>query len=125
MTVTDRHPSASSRDFASAIAATLERIGGDRSGAVVTLCPEAVQIARALEHQPSPGRLAGTPFTAKDALASGGVPSQAGSRAFAGHVPDADAPTIALLRKAGAVLVGKTNCSELALTPWTGNALFG
>src|SRR5439155_13391263 len=34
------------------------------------------------------------------------------------------APAIKLLRRAGAVLVGKTNCSELALTPWTGNALF-
>jgi amidase len=124
MTVTGSHPSASDRDFATAIAATLARIRGDRSGAVVTLCPDAVEIARGLEQDGSRGPLAGMPFTAKDVLASAGVASQAGSQAFAGHVPSADAPAIALLRKAGAVLVGKTNCSELALTPWTGNALF-
>ncbi|TMM02448.1 MAG: hypothetical protein E6G05_08980 [Actinobacteria bacterium] len=124
MTVTGRHPSASAREFATAIAGTLERIKADRSGAVVTLSPHAVQAARELEREPAPGPLAGTPFTAKDVLASAGVPSQAGSRAFANHVPEADAPAIKLLRRAGAVLVGKTNCSELALTPWTGNALF-
>ena len=124
MTVTDRHPSASGRDLATAIAATLERIKADRSGAIVTLRADAVQAARELEREAAPGPLAGMPFTAKDVLASAGVPSQAGSQAFAGHVPNADAPAVALLRKAGAVLVGKTNCSELALTPWTGNALF-
>jgi amidase len=125
MTVTGSHPSASPGDFATATARTLQRIKGDRSGAVVTVCTDAVKIARALEHEASSGPLAGVPFTAKDVLASGGVPTQAGSQAFAGHVPDADAPAIMLLREAGAVLVGKTNCSELALTPWTGNELFG
>jgi amidase len=125
MTLTDQsHPSASAGDFATAIAATLERIATDQSGAVVTVCTNAVVVARELERAASPGPLAGVPFTAKDVLASAGVPSQAGSRALAGYVPDDDAPAIALLRAAGAVLVGKTNCSELALTPWTGNALF-
>jgi amidase len=121
MTVTGSHPSASARDFATAIAATLERIRGDQLGAVVMICPDAVEVARGLGQE---GPLAGVPFTAKDVLASAGVASQAGSQAFASHLPSHDAPAITLLRKAGAVLVGKTNCSELALTPWTGNALF-
>ncbi|MBV8220620.1 MAG: amidase [Solirubrobacterales bacterium] len=112
-------------DFTAAVARTLERIEADRSGAVVTICREAVEVARCLDRAAEPGALAGVPFTAKDVLASAGTPSQAGSRALAGHVPDEDAPAIALLRAAGAVLVGKTNCSELALTPWTGNELFG
>jgi amidase len=112
-------------DFAPAVARTLERIEADRSGAVVTICGEAVEVARDLDRSARLGPLAGVPFTAKDVLASAGTPSQAGSRVLAGHVPAEDAHAIALLRAAGAVLVGKTNCSELALTPWTGNELFG
>ena len=102
------------------IAAALARIEADRTGAVVTVCRDAART------KPAPrGPLAGVPFTVKDVLATKGVPSQAGSRALAGHVPEDDAPAVARLRGAGAVMVGKTNCSELALTPWTGNPLFG
>jgi Asp-tRNA(Asn)/Glu-tRNA(Gln) amidotransferase A subunit family amidase len=103
-----------------AVATALERIEADRTGAVVTVCQAALHEAR-----PVDGSLAGVPFTAKDVLATRGVPSQAGTRALAGHVPAEDAPAVARLRDAGAVLVGKTNCSELALSPWTGNPLFG
>jgi amidase len=89
----------------------------DPLNAVVTWCEDTA---------PAPaGPLSGVRFTVKDALAVAGVPSQAGSRAFAGYTPAEDAPAVARLRAAGAVLVGKTNCSELALTPWTGNELFG
>src|SRR5215471_5019120 len=102
MTVTGSHPSASNRDFATAIAATLDRIRGDRSGAVVTLCPDAVEIARGVERERP---LAGMPFTAKDVIASAGAALQAGSQAFEGHVPSVDAPAIALVREAGAILV--------------------
>jgi amidase len=102
------------------IAAALARIEADRTGAVVTVCRDAARTKPA-----SRGPLAGVPFTVKDVLATKGVPSQAGSRALAGHVPEDDAPAVARLRGAGAVMVGKTNCSELALTPWTGNPLFG
>jgi Asp-tRNA(Asn)/Glu-tRNA(Gln) amidotransferase A subunit family amidase len=111
--------------FAATVAQTAERIAADRSGAVVTICAEAVGAARVLDRAARSGPLVGLPITAKDVLASAGTLSQAGSRALAGYVPSEDAPAIALLRAAGAVLVGKTNCSELALTPWTGNELFG
>src|SRR5437763_4012215 len=117
--------SGSRGDFAAAVERALERIEADRTGAVVTICREAVEVAGGLEAAGVRGSLAGLPFTAKDVLATAGTPSQAGSHALAGFVPSEDAPAIALLRSAGAVLVGKTNCSELALTPWTGNDLFG
>jgi amidase len=87
---------------------------------VVTVCRDAARTKRARR-----GPLAGVPFTVKDVLATKGVPSQAGSQALAGHVPEEDAPAVTRLRGAGAVMVGKTNCSELALSPWTGNPLFG
>ena len=89
----------------------------DQINAVVTWCEDPIPAAD--------GPLAAVPFTVKDVIAVAGVLSQAGSRALAGHIPDEDAPAVARLRAAGAVVVGKTNCSELALTPWTGNELFG
>jgi Asp-tRNA(Asn)/Glu-tRNA(Gln) amidotransferase A subunit family amidase len=115
----DNHAAGLRGGVVAAVARTLKRIEADRSRAVVTTCPEALEIARQVERMGEPGLLAGTPFTAKDVLATAGTLSQAGSRVLAGNVPRQDAPAIALLRAAGAVLVGKTNCSELALTPWT------
>jgi len=71
------------------------------------------------------GLLAGLPFTVKDALCVAGMPATAGSRLLVDHVPAADAPVVARLRGAGAVVVGKTNCAEFALAPLPGNELFG
>jgi amidase len=112
-----------------AVGAALERIESDPLGAVVRIRPEALAEARSLDRRRGGGARAGpldgVPFTAKDVLASRGLETSAGSRAFEGYVPAHDAPAIARLRAAGAVLVGKTNCSELALSAWTGNPLFG
>lgn len=111
------------------VRAALERIAADRSGAVVTVREQAIDEARMIDEARArglaTGPLAGLPFTAKDVLATVGTRTTAGSRLLAEHVPVEDAPAVARLRKAGAVLVGKTNCFELALTAWTGNPLFG
>lgn len=101
------------------IDAVLARIAADELGAVVRVREAAREEARG-----AAGPLAGMPFTAKAVLAVGGEPTTAASRAFAGHVPVADAGAIARARAAGAVLVGVTNCSELALSAWTGNPLY-
>jgi Asp-tRNA(Asn)/Glu-tRNA(Gln) amidotransferase A subunit family amidase len=69
--------------------------------------------------------LSGVPFTAKDVLAVGGVRTTAGSLLFAEHVPTRDAPAVARLRRAGAVLVGKSNCPEFAMDMHTSNRVFG
>ena len=103
----------------SAVEAALERLRADDLGAIVRVREAALQEARDAR-----GPLAGMPFTAKAVLAVGGEETNAASGAFLGHVPAADAPAIARLRAAGAVLVGITNCSELALSAWTGNPLY-
>jgi aspartyl-tRNA(Asn)/glutamyl-tRNA(Gln) amidotransferase subunit A len=55
------------------------------------------------------GALDGVPVGVKDLLAVAGQPMRRGSMAFAeDHVPDEDAPIVARLREAGAVLIGKT-----------------
>jgi len=70
------------------------------------------------------GRLHGIPVAVKDLIAVKGHPTEAGSRAYAGYVPDRDAAVVGRLREAGAIVVGKTNTHELAFgvsTPSTRN----
>jgi amidase len=71
------------------------------------------------------GPLHGLPITVKDAIATEGMRSTGGAEALAEHVPVADAPAVAALRRAGAVVFGKTNLPE-----WSGdwqsfNTMFG
>lgn len=70
------------------------------------------------------GPLHGIPVAAKDLFDTAGVPTEGGSRAYAGRVPEGDAACVARLREAGAVLLGKTHTHELAYgvtTPATRN----
>ncbi|MFE5699785.1 amidase [Rhodococcus koreensis] len=71
------------------------------------------------------GPLAGVPFTVKDLIATAGVRTTAGSRALEHNVPSVDAPAVAAMRAAGAILVGKTNTPEFGASGLTHNDLFG
>ena len=62
------------------------------------------------------GPLHGVPVAVKDQFWSKGVRSTGGSRFLTDFVPDEDATVIANLRKAGAVILGKTNMTEFAIT---------
>ncbi len=93
----------------------------DRNGpvlnSVLALAPERGEQARALERQgPGPDRpLFGAPILIKDNLiTAGALPTTGGSLALAGWRPNEDAPAVAGLRKAGALVFGKTNLSEWA-----------
>jgi amidase len=56
------------------------------------------------------GPLHGVPFTAKDIFNTAGVPSTAGVRMPRSRIPDHDATVVARMRRAGAILIAKTNC---------------
>ena len=71
------------------------------------------------------GPLHGLPITVKDAIEVGGLRSTGGAAALSAHVPAADAPVVARVRGAGAVVVGKTNVPEWSGDLQTFNALFG
>jgi amidase len=61
------------------------------------------------------GPLAGLPVAIKDLAATRGLRTTKGSPLFADWVPEADAPMVARLRAAGAIVIGKTNTPEYGL----------
>lgn len=60
------------------------------------------------------GPLHGIPLGIKDLIDCQGWPTQAGSKLRRGHVAEQDAPLVARLREAGAILLGKTVTTEFA-----------
>lgn len=62
------------------------------------------------------GLLLGLPTGVKDIIETKGIRTTYGSAVFADHIPDADATVVGRLADAGAVLLGKTNTFEFALT---------
>ena len=80
----------------------------------------AMDAAREAEREISAGNhrgpMHGVPVAVKDQFLSAGVRSTGGSRILADYVPDEDATVIANLKQAGAVLLGKTNLTEFAIT---------
>ena len=82
---------------------------------VIAIDPTAVEQARAVDSGSLRGPLAGQPVLIKDNIESAGtLPTTAGSLALAGNVTNRDAPLVVRLRRAGAVILGKTNLSEWA-----------
>ena len=105
-------------------AAYLARIAAvDDSGptlnAVIATFPDALDQARATDTELRAGTyrgpMHGIPILVKDNVeVAGPIATTAGSLALAGNITNRDAPLIARLRAAGAVILGKTNLSEWA-----------
>jgi amidase len=84
-------------------------------GSVIALDPTAMEQARRIDANNFTGRLYGQVVLIKDNIeAAGPLPTTAGSLALASNLTNRDAPLVARLRAAGAVILGKTNLSEWA-----------
>jgi len=109
---------------ASITRAYLDRIAAiDRRGptlrSVIAINPDAIAQARALDAERKAGRvrgpLHGVPILIKDNVETAdAMPTTAGSLALKDNLTRRDAPVVARLRAAGAVILGKTNLSEWA-----------
>ncbi len=71
------------------------------------------------------GRLHGVPISIKSSIDVAGVRCEAGTRLRAGNIATEDAPLVARLRNAGAIVLGVTNTPELLMAWETDNALYG
>ncbi len=71
------------------------------------------------------GPLHGVPMTLKDSFDTAGIISTGGTKGRSTFVPIQNATIMNRLRAAGAILLGKTNTSELTLTYETGNLIYG
>ena len=110
----------------------MARVGEVNPGinAIVTLVPEqALAVAAELDAQAARGTFAGPlhglPIAIKDLADTAGIRTTYGSPVYASFVPQADAPHVALLRRAGAVIIGKTNTPEFGAGSQTFNPVFG
>ena len=75
---------------------------------------QVIAQARALDRTSRRGALTGVPFAIKDIIDTCDMPTEYGSPIYAGHRPCADAACVALSRRAGGILMGKTVTTEFA-----------
>jgi amidase len=81
---------------------------------------------KAAEQGPPDGPFQGVPFLLKDlSMAYAGVPLRNGSRFHADYVPDYDCELVSRFKRAGVLVLGKTNTPEYGLVPVTEPELFG
>ncbi|AXK32749.1 amidase [Streptomyces armeniacus] len=112
-------------------AAHLEAIAAhpERNAVITVDEPGALAAAEAADARRARGGLLppllGLPMTVKDSLETAGLRTTCGSPGLADHVPERDADAVALLRTAGAVLMGKTNVPPMCQDIQTGNTRFG
>jgi len=104
------------------VSACLDHIAGieERIGAWAYLDPDhALKQARAADQALQEGKgigpLNGIPVGVKDIFDTKDMPTEDGTVLHAGRQPEADATAVALLREAGAIILGKTVTTELAV----------
>ncbi|HXS01070.1 MAG TPA: amidase [Pyrinomonadaceae bacterium] len=96
--------------------------------AIVTVAPDVVERARAAEaallRGDEIGALHGVPVTVKDTIDTAGLRTTSGSKIRMDYVPAIDAPAVARLKAAGAMVLGKTNAAEMAMDYTADNPVF-
>jgi aspartyl-tRNA(Asn)/glutamyl-tRNA(Gln) amidotransferase subunit A len=97
--------------------------------AIVTIADGALESAKEAEAAIQRGDelrpLHGVPFTAKDSIDTANVQTQRGTPIFKGRTPDTDATSVARLKKAGGILLAKTNLPEFSYGIESDNLLTG
>jgi aspartyl-tRNA(Asn)/glutamyl-tRNA(Gln) amidotransferase subunit A len=112
-----------------AVLERIERLNKPLGAYVLVHAERALRDARQAEQAVMAGHplgpLHGVPVSIKDNLWTAGDRTTFGSRLLAEFAPPEDAPSVAGLRAAGAILVGRTNLPEFAWRGSTDNPLFG
>jgi amidase len=119
----------SARELLAAFLDRIDRINPEIN-AIVTLAPErALAAAAAADDAAAAGEglgpLHGLPIAIKDLAETAGLRTTFGSPIFAENVPERDTAYVANLRRAGAIVLGKTNTPEFGAGSQTFNPVFG
>jgi len=119
----------SARELVSDSYARIERRNPELN-AFLTLCPErayaqAEKIDRLIAEKAPLPPLVGVPMAIKDVISTRGVRSTCGSRILETYTPPYDATAVERLERAGAILLGKTNCDEFAMGSSNENSAYG
>jgi amidase len=130
LTAAVRSKEISARELLELYLDRIERLDRGRVNAVVTLDVDRARDAAAsadetLARGDVVGPLHGLPVTIKDAIETEGIRSTGGAVELADHVPAADAPAVARLKAAGAIVFGKTNLPRWCGDSQAFNELFG
>jgi Asp-tRNA(Asn)/Glu-tRNA(Gln) amidotransferase A subunit family amidase len=119
---------ASSVEIVQAYLERIERIN-PQLNAIVTIAPDAMDKAREAEaavvRGDALGPLHGVPVTIKDTIETAGLRTTSGCALRSDFVPARDAPAVARVKAAGAIILGKTNTAEMAMDYTTDNPVFG
>jgi amidase len=119
----------SSREAVSAALARLDTVNPSVNAVVETLIPEALAQAERADEQLAKGEpigvLHGVPVTTKINTDQKGQATSGGVTAFANLIAEEDSPSIANLRRAGAIIIGRTNAPEFSWRWFTDNDLYG
>ncbi len=97
----------------------------DAEGALAAARDCDAYIVRSRRFDESLPPLCGIPVSVKELIEVRGLPCRYGSRSMADHVAADDAPSVARLRAAGAIIIGMTNTSEFGYRGYTDNLLHG
>jgi Asp-tRNA(Asn)/Glu-tRNA(Gln) amidotransferase A subunit family amidase len=107
----------------------IERLNPAVNAVTATCYERARAEAREAEHRlrrgDNIGPLHGLPIGIKDLQETQGLLTTYGSPRFRNHVPSADHPLVASLRRAGAIVIGKTNVPEMGAGANTRNPVWG
>jgi Asp-tRNA(Asn)/Glu-tRNA(Gln) amidotransferase A subunit family amidase len=119
---------ATCRDVVSSFLARIEKFN-PTINSIISLDPNVLVIADEMDVALSNGNVTGSlwciPMLLKDNYDSVPLNTTAGCLALSGSIPTVDAPTVRELKRAGAIIMGKTNLHELALEGLSVSSLGG
>jgi amidase len=119
----------SARDVVGAHLAQIERVNPGVNAIVTLVAEQAMERARLadedLAHGRDVGPLHGLPIAHKDLQPTSGIRTTFGSSIYKDFVPSDDSLLVDRLRRAGAIVVGKTNTPEFGAGSQTFNPVFG
>ena len=107
----------------------IERVNPQINAFALVTAQQALNDARKVDREIAQGQgvlpLAGVPFSVKDLIPTEGIETAYGSFVMEGNIPKTDADSVTQLKKAGAILIGKSTTAEFGSDVFTNTKRYG